>query len=97
MVIGNSRLLANKPIFAIFEKGLDRSSSYYWNNVTQVSKYLYGIQVSGYAVWLTALNIKDRNAEVSNVQDVARTRLAQQKTVMDTLTQSESFHFFSIT
>ena len=86
MVMGNSRLFGTTPIFTLFEKGLSQDSSNYWSDVTEIAEFLYGIQVSGYAAWFTALNVKGRHSEVAAIQRVARNRLAEQKRIMDPLT-----------
>ena len=88
MVMGNSHLFGTTPIFNLFEKALDRTSSNYWSGVTEIAEFLYGIQVSGYAAWFTALNVKDRHSEVAAIQRVARNRLAEQKRIIDPLTIS---------
>ena len=86
MVMGNSQLFGTTPVFNIFEKTLNPDSSNYWSSVTEIAAFLYGIQVSGYAAWFTALNIKGRHSEVAKILTVARNRLAEQKRVMDPLT-----------
>ena len=84
MVMSYSRLYGKKPLFTFFERALTPDSNY-WSNVLKIAEFLYGIQVSGYAAWFAALNIKGRHSEVAKAQKLGWNRMSDQNWIMDIL------------
>ena len=79
MIMGSSPLLGRAPLFILFVESLDSQGADIYRQIIVFQDFIYTLQVSGYAVWATALNVNDQHWKVSDIQDLAAQRLEEQK------------------
>ncbi|CAH1264936.1 Hypp3099 [Branchiostoma lanceolatum] len=103
MMMGTLGVFGRKPLFLIFEARMDGDSSGYWNQdilwfhnlshsnnkVKNFLEYIFSLEVSGYAAFATALNLKGRSDETTYILDEGKEKIEDQGNFLEPYVKGE--------
>ena len=82
MVMGGN-YFSGGPVIVVFESLLDRDSSAYSTRLHQFVEYTVSLQIAGYGMWVSALQIKGHTQSMRSKVRLMEDRIAEQKSFLD--------------